>query len=93
MEKKVPQAFVETISGDQMFFDSPYEAFRFAKQQEEQNRNSVEYVAISFTGESLEETNEIVYRGQRLRHILRSLDNVRDWIRAQLETELTNEDE
>ena len=84
-----PFAFVETTNGEQEFFETPYAAFRFAKQQESRKRNSVEYVAIGqFYGD---DEIERVYKGQRLRYILRALDDVHGWLKAQLEVEL-NED-
>lgn len=87
-----PFAFVETTNGEQEFFETPYAAFRHAKQQEERKRNSVEYVAVgSFYGD--EETEGRVYRGQHLRYILRSLDDVQGWLKAQLEVELDDPEE
>lgn len=84
-------SFVELTSGEQFFTDTPYEAFRFAKQQELRKRNSVEYVAIGQFYD--DQANERVYKGQHLRYILRSLDNVQGWLKAQLEAEHGDEDE
>lgn len=74
--------FVELDSGEQEFFDSPYEAFKFAKTKEGQRKNSVEYVAI---GDFYEDSGN-VYRGQQLRNLIRSMDNVVVWLRTQMES-------
>jgi hypothetical protein len=37
---------VELENGEQSFFDYVYDGFKFAKEQEEKRRNSVDYVAI-----------------------------------------------
>lgn len=73
---------VELDSGEQEFFDAPYQAFKFAKTHEDARRGSVEYVAIgSFYGEE-DEVDGTVYRGQQLRHLLRALDNPVAWLKA-----------
>jgi len=69
-------ALVELDTGEQEFFDSSYDAFKFAKKQEDSRRHSVEYVAI---GDFWIEDG-IVYRGQQLRYMLRLLDNLNAWI-------------
>jgi hypothetical protein len=70
---------VELDDGDQEFFDTAYEAFRYAKKKENERKHSVEYVAI---GEFLEDDDYTVYKGQALRHLIRSLDNVTSWVRT-----------
>jgi hypothetical protein len=71
---------VELDSGDREFFYSASDALRYAKKHEEQRRHSVEYLAVA-KGESID--GEItVYRGQELRFMIRSLNNVRAWIRT-----------
>jgi len=85
------QSFVELETGDQFYFENAYDAFKYAKIQEHEHRNSVAYVAISkdyVEGEEidLEEATQVsVYRGQQLRLMIRSLDNTQAWIRTQLE--------
>lgn len=85
------QSFVEMESGEQLYFDNPYEAFKYAKQQEEKARNSVALVGISSDYDGPDDEiiffmdQVTVYRGQRLRHLIRSLDNVTTWIRTQIE--------
>ncbi len=37
---------VELENGEQLFFDYVYDGFKFAKEQESRQRNSVDYVAI-----------------------------------------------
>jgi hypothetical protein len=37
---------VELENGEQAFFDYVYDGFKFATEQEEKKRNSVDYVAI-----------------------------------------------
>lgn len=74
---------VELDDGVQEFFDSPYEAFHYAKKCEAKRRNSVEYVACgSFYGDDEDDVDGIVYRGQYLRFMLRSLDNTVGWLRS-----------
>ena len=68
---------VELDTGEQEFFEDTYSAFKFAKEHEDKRRHSVEYVAV---GEFYSESG-VVYRGNQLRHILRTLD-VNQWIRA-----------
>lgn len=80
--------FVELDSGDQEYFDTPYDAFKFAKEKEMQRKNSVEYVAIG----DFYECDGTIYNGQQLRNIIRSLDNVTVWLRAQLESYGENDD-
>ncbi len=72
---------VELDSGEQEFFERPYDAFKYAKEKENLRHHSVEYLAI---GNFYTEPG-VVYRGQELRHLLRSLDNTHAWIKAQLE--------
>jgi len=67
---------VETSEGDQHFFDRPYEGFRFAKEQEKRQTNSVEYVAV---GNFWDDDGQ-VYTGQTLRMYLRALDNLPMWL-------------
>lgn len=69
---------VETESGDQQFFDGFSESLRFAKEQEKRRSNSIEYVG-SFNDDG---SDLILYRGQTLRWVLRSIDNIPMWIRA-----------
>lgn len=69
---------VELDDGTQEFFERPAEGFRYAKQQEDKRRHSVEYIAI---GEFYAEDG-VVYRGQALRIMLRTVDNVTGWIKA-----------
>lgn len=74
---------VELDDGLQEFFETPYAGFKFAKEQEARRKGCVEYVAV---GEFYENEGTI-YRGQELRHLLRSLDNVYGWLRTQMEAE------
>lgn len=72
---------VELDNGEQEFFDTPYLAFQFAKKCESNRRNSVEYVACgSFYGE--DEAEGVVYKGQYLRYMLRTLDNTVAWLKS-----------
>jgi hypothetical protein len=68
---------VELDDGEQEFFDSPIEGFRFAKQKEKERKHSVEYVAI---GEFYDDDGTI-YSGQMLRMMLRSVDNISGWMK------------
>lgn len=85
------QSFVELSSGEQHYFDQVYDAFKFAKVQEAQETNSVELVAVG--GDIKGPEDELIffmdqitiYRGQRLRHLIRSLDNVQTWVKTQIE--------
>jgi hypothetical protein len=70
---------VELDNGDQQFFDSTYDGFRYARTKEQERIHSVEYVAI---GSFLDEDDHIIYQGQDLRNMLRLLDNVPGWIRS-----------
>lgn len=75
-------ALVELDNGRQEHFDSPYDAFKFAKEEEEKKRHSVEYVAVGdITQGNFYNQDGIVYRGQHLRYMIRLLDNVNLWIR------------
>lgn len=84
-------SFVELATGEQEFFQTPYEAFKYAKSAEEQERNSVALVGVSGEYDAPDEElffmmdQVTIYRGQRLRHLIRSLDNVQVWIRTQIE--------
>jgi len=87
-------SFVELESGDQEYFDDAYSAFRFAKDQEHKKRNSVSLVAVGkeYDPDTIDESEWInlasdmtVYRGQMLRHMIRSLDNTVAWLRTQIE--------
>ncbi len=87
----MPQSFVELESGDQFYFENAYDAFRYAKLQEREHRNSVAYVAINL-GQLEEEEIDLdqatqisVYRGQQLRLMIRALDDTTAWIKTQLE--------
>jgi hypothetical protein len=68
---------VELDTGEQEFFDDTYSAFKYAKENEDKRRHSVEYVAIG----EFYETEGIIYKGNQLRHLLRTLDE-KSWIRA-----------
>lgn len=70
---------VELDTGDQEYFDTTYDAFKFAREKEAVRPHSVDFVAV---GEFETEDDHIVWRGQDLRLMLRSLDNVTGWIRA-----------
>lgn len=70
---------VELDDGTQEFFERPADGFRYAKQQEERRRHSVEYLAV---GEFYNTDDGIVYRGQLLRTMLRTVDNVTGWIKS-----------
>jgi hypothetical protein len=80
--KPVNFAVVELDNGDQYFGDTPYEAFKFAKEREAEKPNSVEYVAL---GEFYERDDGLIYSGQELRHLLRALDNVIGWLKTSME--------
>lgn len=94
-------SFVELESGEQEYFDSPYQAFKFAKQKEQQHRNSVALVAVSDDFGDTTNMEELLlkmesvttYRGQQLRYMIRSLDNVTEWLRAQIENAEEEDDE
>lgn len=91
MQTKERFYLVELDNGDQQFFNSPYEAFTFAKQCESKRRNSVEYVAIgSFYNK--DEAEGTVYKGQYLRYMLRTLDNTVAWLKSVTEV-LNDRDE
>lgn len=94
MEETIEQfVFVELDNGDQEFFDSPYEAFRFAKKHEAKRKGSVEYVAVGlFYGEE-DEADACVYKGQYLRYMLRSLDNTVGWLKSVAEVLNDRKDE
>lgn len=68
---------VELESGEQMFFDRLSDGFRYAKTQEDRKRHSVEYIGTFTDAEPIN-----IYKGQYLRWILRSVDNVDEWIKA-----------
>jgi hypothetical protein len=82
--------FVELDNGVQEFFDTPYAGFKYAKEAELRRRGSVEYVAI---GEFYNDQDGTFYRGQELRYLLRSLDNVNAWLRTQMEAERHSADD
>jgi hypothetical protein len=69
---------VELDTGEQEFFESAYEGFKYAKEQEDKRRHSVDYIAIG----DFYKDEGIIYKGQSLRLLLRSLDSVQDWLRA-----------
>lgn len=79
---------VELDDGRQEFFTTRYEGFLFAKDMESARRHCVEYVAVipdvpDFTLWLEEEDSPMcVFRGQELRYMLRSIDNVIGWIYA-----------
>lgn len=79
---------VELESGEQLFFDYVYDGFKFAKEQEDKKRNSVDYVAV---GDFWDEDGE-VYRGQRLRNTLRILDDIQQWFKAQIDEDVYDMD-
>jgi hypothetical protein len=70
---------VELDTGEQEFFENSYQAFAFARKHEAVRPHSVDYVAI---GGFETEDDFVVWRGQELRLLLRSLDNIRGWVRA-----------
>lgn len=70
---------VELDTGEQEYFDSTYEAFKYAREEETVRPHSVDFVAI---GEFETADDHVVYRGNELRILLRSLDNVQGWIRT-----------
>ena len=78
---------VELDNGEQSFFDSPVDAFLFAREAETKKKNSVEYIAI---GDFYTDTGTI-YRGQRLRHMLRSFD-LKQWLRQSMVVDQDAED-
>ena len=67
---------VELDDGTQEFFSHLTDAFRYAKRQEERRRHSVEFVGDFY------ETHERIYSGQDLRWLLRSLDDVNQWMKS-----------
>lgn len=69
---------VELDTGEQEFFESTYEGFKYAKEQEAKRRHSVDYVAIG----DFYQDEGIIYKGQSLRLLLRTLDGTQEWIRA-----------
>jgi len=76
-------SFVELDTGEQEFFANPYTAFKYAKKQESKRRGSVEYVAVGqFYENDEDETEALVYQGQYLRWMLRSLDDTIGWLKA-----------
>lgn len=72
---------VELDTGEQEYFETSYDAFRFARLKETERPHSIEFVAV---GEFLTADDHVVYRGNELRILLRSMDNVTQWIRARL---------
>lgn len=68
---------VELDNGEQQFFDRMADGFRWAKEQEDKRRHSVEFVSEFINDESIR-----MYTGQDLRWLLRSLDNVQAWIKS-----------
>lgn len=70
---------VELDDGEQEYFESTYKAFKFAHEQEAVRPHSVDFVAI---GEFESDDDHVVWRGNELRILLRSLDNVTGWIRT-----------
>lgn len=70
---------VELEDGTQDFFDTTYEGFKYAKEHETRKPHSVAYVAV---GEFETEDDHVVYVGNVLRIMLRSLDNIHGWLRA-----------
>ena len=72
---------VELDTGEQGFFDESREAFKFAQAKEVERTHSVEYVAIAENFDSLDVDITLIY-GQELRLILRSVDNVNEWIKS-----------
>lgn len=92
------QSFVELESGEQHYFDQVYDAFKFAKAQEELERNSVALVAVGDDYQAADDEliffmdQVTIYRGQRLRHLIRTIDNVSTWIRTQIEQTNAEED-
>jgi hypothetical protein len=83
MSGSIVFVLVELDNGTQEFFETAYDGFKFAKEEEARRRGSVEYVAV---GEFYDQEGSI-YMGQELRHLLRSLDNVHGWLKAQREAE------
>lgn len=71
---------VELENGDQTFFDSVYDGFLYAKDEENKQRNSVAYLAVGTFWN--EDDVARVYRGQQLRYLLRLIDNINGWIKA-----------
>lgn len=71
---------VELDNGDQEFFDSSYQAFSFAKQQEAKKPGSVEYVAIGLFYGDDEEVDGTVYKGSLLEAMIGALDNTNRWV-------------
>lgn len=70
---------VELDDGTQEFFERPVDGWRYAKEQEDKRRHSVEYLAV---GEFYNDDNEgVVYTGQTLRIMLRATDNVTGWVK------------
>ncbi len=88
MQQQINFVIVELDDGEQHFMETPYAGFKFAKEQEGRRKGSVEYIAI---GEFYHEDG-MIYRGQELRHLLRSLDNVTGWLRTQMEAETDSAD-
>ena len=68
---------VELANGEQQFFNRLADGFRFAKEQENKHRHSVDYV-----GSFDDDENTMVFTGQSLRWLLRSVDNLPMWIKA-----------
>lgn len=68
---------VELDNGTQEFFEDTWAAFKYAKENEDKVRHSVSYVAVG----EFYTSDGVVYRGNELRHILRTLD-VKTWIKA-----------
>jgi hypothetical protein len=80
---------VELDDGRQEFFTTRYEGFLFAKDMESERKHSVEYVAVipdvpipDLMVWLREDSPMYVFRGQELRYMLRSVDNVIGWIYA-----------
>lgn len=76
-------SIVELDDGTQASFTLAVEAFRFAKLKESERHHSVQGVISR---------GEWIYEGQSLRQMIRTLDNVNEWLKNGQQTQVqTNE--
>ena len=68
---------VELDTGDRQFFERLSDGFRYAKTQESRRHHSVEFVGLFSEDDVLG-----IYQGQELRWLLRSVDNVKQWVKS-----------
>lgn len=73
----------------QHFFDTTYQGFKYARDREERQPNSIDYIAV---GAFENEHDTVVYKGDELRVILDALDDVYGWVTSNVEMEAMDSD-